>query len=531
MSSLKPAPLPGNLALQEGLGGKPDFQPSTALSLPGYMQSTENTSTTEPPLPPICEPGPELPSFAFNYLDGVSLPLFDAQPAFYPELSLNDSQLFSPPDPNQMGPEVEYMTSEKESDSDSNLPGRLSRLGSFSPEPQNGTTQIELTQPCQHRASFMRISQEDWVWISGSLAKFKSVLPAEHKLPSRHAFIRYLHGFVTGFHPHFPILHLPTLSVQKMPPELIIALAAVGAHYCLELHQGVKLFHIARAIALEQIRLRESMIEQTYAFPDPGFPTPPSASTGYYDSPQYNTSDSAQQPVDPKEDYATVGTMQALFFLMAMATWAGAHRPLARHAILTQNVLAMLIRQHGLRETPSNASTWEDWARVESSRRTKLIIFSFFNLHRILLNLPSPVMMSDVNLRLPCTERVWKATSARSWSSIFQESEQPLLFQEYFAMLFKPSKPAPACSSLGSHIMIHALLQHIFSVQQATRLGSLNDELGSELSTSLGQALKKWQKVWELNSESSLNPLDRHGPIAFNSTVSESAVPLCQRRG
>lgn len=495
------------------------------------MQTIYDTSATENPLHPICEPDTELPSFTFNYLDGVSLPLFDAQPAFYPELSLNDSLLFSPIDNNHTGLQVEYMNSEKEPDSNNAPPGRLSRLGSFSPEPQIETTQAEPTQPYQQSASFMRISQGDWIRISESLAKFKSILPADHKLPSRHSFTRYLHGFVTGFHPHFPILHLPTLSIQKMPPELIIALAAVGAHYCLELHQGVKLFHIARAIALEQVRLRESLMEQIDAFPDPGgfFPTPPSASTGYYERPQFNTSDLGQPPIDPKEDYATIGTMQALFFLMAMATWAGAYRPLVRHAISTQSVLAMMIRQHGLHETPSDAFTWEDWARVESSRRTKLIIFSFFNLHRILLNLPSPVMMSDVNLRLPCTEKLWKAPSARSWSSVVQDSEQPLLFQECFAMLFKPSEPAPACSSLGSHIMIHALLQHIFSVQQATRLGSLTDGLGSELSTSLGQALKKWQKVWELNSESSLNPLDKHGPIAFNSTVSQLPVPLCQR--
>jgi hypothetical protein len=310
-----------------------------------------------------------------------------------------------------------------------------------------------------------------------------------------------------------------------MPPELTIALAAVGAHYCLELHQGVKLFHIARAISLEQIRFRESMMEQIDAFQDPGgfFQTPTSASTKYDEHIRSKIPDSVRQPMDLEEDFATVGTMQALFFLMAMATWAGGHRPLVRHAISTQSVLAMLIRQHGLHETSSNESTWEDWARAESSRRTKLIIFSFFNLHRILLNLPSPVMVSDVNLRLPCTEGVWKAPSARSWSAV-QDFEQPLLFQEYFAILLKDSEPAPACSSLGSHIMIHALLQHIFSVQQATSLGNLNGRLGSELSISLGIALKKWQKAWELNSESSLNPLDKHGPIAFNSTVSQRAI-------
>ena len=503
------------------LSGQQIPESPTSPLIPRYIQTAHGISTREPSLPPAPLTIPDPPSFALNYLDSVSLPFFDSQPAFYPELSLNDSMIFSPLGESTTGHGEDYVNSEMHGNSRTALPGRLSRLGSFSPEPETERTQSENAQPCQHSATFLRISQEDWTWISGNLARFKSVLPADYNLPSRHAFTRYLHGFVTGFHPHFPILHLPTLSVRHMSLELFMALAAVGAHYCLEMHQGIKLFHIARAIALEQIRIRESALEQTDEFPDPAeiFPTPSSASTGCYEYSKTDRSNVTQQQPDPYKGHAALNTMQALFFLMAMATWAGGHHPLVRQAISTQSVLSMLIRQHGLYESSLCPTTWEEWARFESSRRTKLVIFSFFNLHRILLNLPLPIMISDVNLRLPCTELEWRATNAESWRLTSQKSDPCPLFQEFFAALFKPNNPAPICSSLGTHIMIHALLQHILCIQQATRLGNLNGELGSEISASLEHALKKWQKGWERNAESSLNPLDKHGPIAFNSTV------------
>jgi len=513
------------------LSGQQIEESPTSLFIPREIQIANEISTREQSLPPAPMALSDPPSFTFNYLDSVSLPFFDAHPAFYPELSLNDSMIFSPLEETNTVHSEDNMNREIHGNSRSALPGRLSRLGSFSPDPETERIQSENAQPYQHSAHLLRISQEDWTWISGNLAQFKSVLPADYNLPSRHAFTRYLHGFVTGFHPHFPVLHLPTISVRNLSLELFMALAAVGAHYCLELHQGIKLFHIARAVTLEQIRLRESEFENSGSFPDTAevFPTPPSVITDYHDYSKIGGSNVPQQHPAPDNDYTALDTMQALFFLMAIATWAGGNHPLVRQAISMQSVLSMLIRQHGLDESRFPPTTWEEWARVESGRRTKLVIFSFFNLHRVLLNIPSPIMVSDVNLRLPCTELEWKATDADSWRVISQNSDPPPLFQDYFAGLFLPNDPTPTCSSLGTHIVIHALLQHILCIQQATRLGSLNDELGSGISISLGQALKKWQKGWELNVESSLNPLDKHGPIAFNSTVSKLTPAALQR--
>ncbi|KAJ5471317.1 hypothetical protein N7530_008674 [Penicillium desertorum] len=319
---------------------------------------------------------------------------------------------------------------------------------------------------------------------------------------------RYIHGFMNGFHPHFPILHPPTLSIRRMAPELIMALAAVGSQYCLEQHQGLKLFHVARAIALEQVRARDSVKEHRYPFQGPAdcFSTPPNSATEY--------ASGMHQSWSSSWDYAPVETIQALFFLMAMATWGG------RESIAAiQSVLAMLVRRDGLCESISTPPTWEEWARAESSRRTKLISFSFFNLHSIVLNLPSPLMISDLKLRLPCSELEWKASSSEAWQAINHRSEQPPLFQDCFVLLFKDSDITPVCSSLGSHVLIHALLQRILLIKQATQPESADMELAPGLSSSLRRALKKWQNGWELNSESSLNPLNKHGPIAFNSTA------------
>jgi hypothetical protein len=282
------------------------------VSVPGHLDGANPSSETAPPIPSTFLTESSLQFFGSNYLDGVSLPLFDTQPAFYPGLSLNDPLLLSPVDVDFRGTNGNDMDPGKNLDSNANLPGRLSRLGSCSPGPQPEAAHIY-----QHSSSFTRISQENWVWLSNEVAQFQSVLPSQYELPSRHAMTRYLHGFMNGFHPHFPILHPPTLSIRRMAPELIVALAAVGSQYCLEQHQGLKLFHVARAIALERVHARDSVKEQCYTFQGPAdcFSTPPNSAT------EHTTG--MHQSWSSRGDYACVETIQALFFLMAMATWGG----------------------------------------------------------------------------------------------------------------------------------------------------------------------------------------------------------------
>lgn len=449
-------------------------------------------------------PDPAVQPFPINYLDNVALPFLVEQPALFPELSMHDLFSQSPLD-NTINPPPGLETTLQ----DQGTPTPLAT------PPDVGRHHV-------HLAPFLRVSQDDWLWLSREVSPFSSVLPHGYEIPSRHAISRYLHGFMNGFHPHFPIIHPQTLSLREMAPELILSLAAVGSQYCLESHQGLKLFPLARSIAAEKIRRRD-LVEldgtvDTYTN-SPRRTKTQSTLSHIESGPEREKSKPANLGHDSDE---LVQTMQALFYLMAMATWGGEHRSLVRQAIATQSMLAVLVRQHGLADdsTDPESMDWSKWARAESARRTKLIIFCFFNLHTIVFNLPSPLTISDIQLRLPCTESEWKAPDQDIWLNMHKKSQPAPFFHDCISDLLQDDSGPPTCSSLGSHVLIHALLQRIFSIQQASHHGS-NVASGSFISQR--QALKKWQTGWEMNPESSVSPLDKHGPIAFNSAVRSDA--------
>lgn len=446
---------------------------------------------------------------------------------FYPDLTLTN--LFGA-SPNNLSQPGNYTQSPGFNQSQLNPPpDRPQEPNSPQPAQVSSPQTHSLSQPMEQRsdparhhihvAPFLRVSQKDWDWLSAEVSRFSSVLPTSYKLPSRHALSRYLHGFMNGFHPHFPIIHPQSLCLREMAPELTLAIAAVGSQYCLESHQAVKIFPLARAIAMEKIRVREDAKDcGAYLSPDRvGYPSSiPNPEVSYRQNGAPESGLSFKQ-----DEHGLVETMQALFFLMAMATWAGHYRSFVRQAIATQSVLAMLVRQHGLVESHMTPTSWKDWARAESARRTKLIIFCFFDLHTITFDLPSPLLVTDIHLRLPCREVEWRASDSSAWETIHQESQMPPLFKDCLRLLLTQREVSamPVCSSLGGHILIHALLQHIFTIRQFIRMGSSENTILPTASRCLRQALEKWQKGWELNPESALSPLDKHGPIAFNSTV------------
>lgn len=103
-----------------------------------------------------------------------------------------------------------------------------------------------------------RISASDHGIIKSRLDEFSGVLPSDFVFPSRHTLTRYLEGYISGFQEHLPFLHIPTLSPTEMAPELLLAIASVGAQYRFESQRGHALWYAAKAVALEQIRRRHS---------------------------------------------------------------------------------------------------------------------------------------------------------------------------------------------------------------------------------------------------------------------------------
>lgn len=346
--------------------------------------------------------------------------------------------------------------------------------------------------------------------------------------PSRHSLSRYLAGYINGFHEHLPFIHVPTLSVAASAPELILALAAVGAQYRFENSRGIELFYAAKAVVTEQIRRRDGSAQQQSLRPRTGsLVQSPSGTIG---SSHQNGSPFTFQP--PEEAVSTdskeyMDSIQALLLLTAFATWER-HQELLKEALAFQSTLARLVRDSGLSsaETPPTPSelTWEQWIRIEGDKRTKLIVYCFFNLHSITWDIPPLILNAEVKLDLPDPANEWKATTAEQWKELHTANNAPAdPFQTAFARLFSkaPQDPGFPVSPLGNYVLVHALIQQIFFARQLSINwpGAAGSMLRSEDVAVLERALSSWKQGWKRTPESSLDPQNPNGPVAFTSTA------------
>lgn len=209
-----------------------------------------------------------------------------------------------------------------------------------------------------------------------------------------------------------------------------------------------------------------------------------------------------------------------------MGTWAP--RALLREALCLQSRIALLVREQGLTATePQHEDiTWEEWIQSEGEKRTKFIAYCFFNLHCVAYDMPPLLLTSEIRMTLPYSAKEWKAENARQWRELRRTTHQAeITFHDALARLFfkgPPTSNTAPISSLGNYVLIHALVQQIYFVRQTSSRTSpetANNSLRPTDIDELGQALRSWQSGWERTPESSLDPSNPNGPVAFNSTA------------
>ncbi|RMZ73863.1 C2H2 type zinc finger containing [Pyrenophora seminiperda CCB06] len=400
----------------------------------------------------------------------------------------------------------------------------LSRFGSRFPSLQ---PEDVIHEELRRKRSLADLSHEDRERIIKMLSQFSPVIPADFVLPTRLALCRYLAAYINGFHEHMPFLHLPTMSVESCSIELLLAMAAVGAQYTFEGERGVELFNVSRAIATNRIRKRDTRLVQLQYQSESGLSSPQNFDGDYQGrTPRRKCSVSGPLGL-PSDTDSPLGedlmqTAQALLLLMALCTWAK-HKEILREALAIQSVLATLIRDDGLEIEPLQEDIpWADWVRRETVKRTKFIVYGFSNLHCIVYNIPPFMLTSEVKLPLPCAVAEFKASTEASWKEARKKSSPEVLFQDALKRLFtKQGRDVTEYnSSSGNYALIHALIQHVFFLRQVARCRFEGPgDLSPEDVSSLENALRNWQIGWRQNPESSLNPMNKNGPVAFNSTA------------
>ncbi|TLD18010.1 hypothetical protein PspLS_10454 [Pyricularia sp. CBS 133598] len=396
------------------------------------------------------------------------------------------------------------------------------------------TLQELAPRPLNADAHPLRVTEEQRAHLSTCLDDLRSVLPEpSFRMPSRHALTRYVTSFFEGFHSHMPFIHLPTWRILDHPLELILGITAVGAQYCFEHRVAERLFFAGKTVALHRLQLRRR-----------GGAHWTSGGEGSYE-----------------DDDDRTETVRALVTLMGFATWEP-KVSLLREAFTLQTVLAQLLRESGISHDPiqdvSNPpaidspagigdededKAWRAWVKQESTRRSKLISFSFLHAHSIAYDVYPVLRSNEVGLRLPCSTPEWKAPTAAAWRRVRADVvKEQLFFQEALGQLLRhsstnistsnrgsssgtstPPQPLdPIPTPLGNYLLLHGLLQRIHILRDLS-FPALSPSPCSSLPPDevdkLERALRAWTSGWQQAPESSLDPNNDNGPIPFTSSA------------
>lgn len=379
-----------------------------------------------------------------------------------------------------------------------------------------------------HGTEIFRVDDAQRNGLSAILGEFRDAVGPDFVLPSRHALTRYITSFFEGFHSHMNFIHVPSWSVSTTPLELLLAIVTVGAQYCFEHKVSKKLFFAGKAILLDRITYKvERFGPKTQAFLGLRLQSGGSFPRSWM-SANSHTSAVAWSPID---------AIRTLIILMGFATWEP-QELLLREAFALQSLLAQVCRdvgldeptvaeeQHGTQATTPSQTSWLSWSKQESARRAKLIAFSFIHIHSVAYNVYPALRSNEVHLRLPCSTKEWRASSAGQWETARSETpKQQLNFQEALSLLLRnvdesapPLDPIP--TPLGNYLLLHGLLQRIYIVRDLSLpLMDQGASLPQDEVEKLERALRSWTSGWQQAPESSLDPNNENGPIPFTSSA------------
>lgn len=306
----------------------------------------------------------------------------------------------------------------------------------------------------------LKITEEHRSRLLQSLVQFQTTV-TNFVMPSPHSLTRFVNAFFDGFYPHAALVHIPTFKLDNCDPEIILAMAALGAQYRHEYRKGTLLFYAAKAILQDKALEMERKITNR------------------------NLSSRTTEPLtDSRHDSYNELMREArcALYLIFFATW---HREpdIVREAFNLQSFLARCVRESRLYEDDEalqNATTdWHVWVEQESQRRIKLFSFAFLNLQSIAFNVPPVILSDEINLRLPCSCMEWLAPSYERWATIRGPGHQEQMrFQDALAQLARISQDPssidsqPVPSTLANYILLHALIQRILLMYQAFHFNS-----------------------------------------------------------
>lgn len=397
-----------------------------------------------------------------------------------------------------------------------------SRLPSLQPDAGEIENRLQNSADAIKLHSIHNISESHYRSLLNNIDGFHRVLPKGFTPPSQYALSRFLHGFIDGLNDHLPFIHSPTLYIESCNPALVLAIAACGSQYRFETTQGVQLFYAARAIVLETMKQKGCGIQSAYT-----------TNSAHCTSPAATFLSNFPTGVAAEDNFdEIVEIIQTLLLLVIYATWGNNGR-IAQDLVFLNNTLASLVRAHGLGESAqsfdltdgSNDVNWNTWVSRELNRRAKFVAYCFLNLHCLMYNTPPLLLNAELGLEMPCSAALWSAQNANDWRLAYESvGKKPnVAFQRSFSSLFSKGQVLVAdetpSTALGNHVLLHAVFQQLYFARQMCLCPLDNDLQARHITTGLDAVLRNWKSRWKDTPESSTDPRNPAGPIAFTSAA------------
>ncbi|KAF2164242.1 hypothetical protein M409DRAFT_56929 [Zasmidium cellare ATCC 36951] len=330
-----------------------------------------------------------------------------------------------------------------------------------------------------------RLSQSQWQILTQKCQGSVSGLT----LPSRPAMSRYLQSYVTKFHKHYPMIHLPTYDPVASPLWLTLIMAAVGAQCIFEAKNSYRLYQAARYLTMEQRQL-----------------------------------DSDGRNIGQTQMHR-IAMIQTLILLMVFSAWDTDTRLLGE-ALDLQSVVSGDIRR-ALAESSSTHSSdteWQIWIREETHRRVILISYAYLVVQSTAYDLPPVVLTGEIQeFILPCGSAEWEARTEPEWRQALRHSSHSTARTgDVLRQLLSDQSGGGIdgrlrFSAVGSFVVVQALIQRIFFARQ------LHDTSSTALPRAeldvIQSALTKWKTICQRTPNSSLDPQNAEGPVPFTSAA------------
>ncbi|KAI9687806.1 MAG: hypothetical protein M1822_001886 [Bathelium mastoideum] len=400
--------------------------------------------------------------------------------------------------------------------------------------------------------------------------------------PSTSDLQRFVSAYISYFHPHFPFLHIPTLSFDSAEFTtslraasvhnginqmgivggggcLILAMAAIGALYEFDQKSSKELFESAKRLISSYLEERRR-IDVSAAANANGAHI--SAETSSHHTPLWlvqammlniiyghNAGDKVAADIASTHCAALVSLAKAAN-VPVPATDEDIGMPLQQNGAEDVDMA-----ENGASNDHQQASVldlnaqWLAWKAKEERKRTLFALFNLSSLLVIAYNSTPAIMNSEIMLDLPCEEDLWCADSAQAWADLggLNAQQNPISFASALSTLLTASQrpssdpymSSPYSQRVGSSVpleelpqsdlkpstfgclvLINALHNYIWETRSRHHGRQWTTEETDSMLAHIEPALKAWQAAWAANPYRAIHRPNQHG------TLSADSIPL-----